>query len=224
MQKKREFQQKTKTRKSFPRISFWAIVVILLLLIAAALLSLDAKIRPVANSIAAYHCRTHAIHAMQTEISNAMRTLPEEYDALYTVQYAANGQIQSITANTRLLNSLQYDLEAKINQTLSTQSHTAIEIPIGTLSGVQLFSGRGPSVDVWAIPVAVTESHAESEFTTVGINQTKLQVNLVFSAKMKAIMANESTEIEAISKVCVAEILIVGEIPDVYLGGGTFQS
>lgn len=215
----RNVKKSEKTKKIYVRYKFVAAVVVLISLLVASLISLNRQIAPVARSIAAYQCKSRFVQLMQAAVIENLKTLPAQYDDLYTIQYDKAGAIQSVSANTRLLNTLQYELEGKVNEALASSANTPIQIPVGTLSGLQLLAGRGPAVAVRAMPLSVVESRTESDFISVGINQSKLQVNLVFSVQMKSILANTSTGIQVESKVCIAEILIVGEIPQVYMEG-----
>ena len=95
-----------------------------------------------------------------------------------------------------------------------------LAVPLGTLTGVQALAGLGPELTVRAVPLSNVESKVESRFSSAGVNQTKLEVNVTFTVELCAMLAGAQAETTVTSEVCVAQMLIVGQVPEFYAQGG----
>lgn len=191
---------------------------LLAVLLVFSLVKLEQRIRPVARLMAEYECRERAVLWMQAAVGDCLRQSPELLEDLYVLRYDAAGQVQSAEANTADLTRLQYALEGHLTRSME-EGAADFSIPLGTLLGLQLFSGRGPNITVKVIPLSHVESQVETSFTDAGVNQTKLQTDLVFSVQLCAVLAGMEVETAAHSSICVAQVLIVGETPQFYMEG-----
>ncbi len=187
-------------------------------LLLFSLVKLEQKIRPVARTMAEYECRERAVRWMQAAVGDCLRRSPELLEDLYILRYDETGLVQSAETDTAKLARLQYTLEGDLTQAME-EGATDFSIPLGTLLGLQLFSGRGPDITVKVIPLSHVESQVETGFTAAGVNQTKLQTDLVFSVQMCAVLAGMQVETTAQSTICVAQVLIVGQTPEFYVEG-----
>ena len=90
-------------------------------------------------------------------------------------------------------------------------------IPLGTLTGWMIFSGKGPTVRVELLSVGDVTADMRHSFTEAGINQTLHQVYLDVSAAVYLMIPGEILSAEIDTSVCVAETIIVGQVPETYL-------
>lgn len=214
-------------QKAYPRPrlrlrhKFLICVLFLLGLLAFSLVKLEQKIRPVAATVAAYECRANAVRLMQAAVNQSLLETPQLYENLYDVQYDSAGAIQSVAVNSLNMTSLQYQLETMLAHTLE-QGGAGFGVPLGTLTGLQIFAGRGPAVAVKVIPLSHVESQVVSGFTSAGVNQTKLQIDLKFTAKLCAVLAGVQTQTSVETQICVAQLLIVGKTPQFFAQGADF--
>ena len=93
----------------------------------------------------------------------------------------------------------------------------ALYIPLGSFSGIPIFSGLGPIVEVAAMPYASVGCQFLSKFEMAGINQTLHKIYLSVNTVVSMVFPFSSVEVNEISDVLVSESLIIGEIPDTYL-------
>lgn len=205
-------------RKKLKLNRFGLCSLLLATLLLLSLIKLEQKIRPVAQTMAEYECNERAVRWMQTAVGDCLRQSPELLEDLYSFRYDTEGQVQSVEADTAKLTRLQYTLEAELTRSME-EGAADFSIPLGTLLGLQLFSGRGPDITVKVIPLSHVETHVESGFSAAGVNQTKLQTDLVFSVRLCAVLAGMQVETTAQSTVCVAQAVIVGQTPQFYLEG-----
>jgi sporulation protein YunB len=139
------------------------------------------------------------------------------YNDLITVTKDGAGKIQLIQANAVLINRLAQDTARTSELQLSKIGEQGINIPIGTLSGLTIFTGQGPSITVKVVPAGSVVCEFMSEFENAGINQTRHKIYLeVVTAVLVVLPANNLT-IYTNTQVLVAESIIVGEVPNTYL-------
>lgn len=211
-------QTRTVNPKKKKANRFFLCVLLLASLLLFSLAKLEQQIRPVVRTMAEYESRERAVRWMQTAVGNCLRQSPELLEDLYHLRCDDAGQVQSVEADTARLARLQYTLESDLTRRME-EGAADFSIPLGTLLGLQFFSGLGPDITVKVIPLSHVESRAGTGFTAAGVNQTKLQTDLVFSVQLCAILAGFQVETTAESTVCVAQLVIVGETPQFYMEG-----
>ena len=91
-----------------------------------------------------------------------------------------------------------------------------MEIPFGTALGIEWLSGSGPGIKVEVMPVGTVDTEIKSEIVSAGINQSHHRIILNVKANFTIVSAvsNIPTSIEI--NVCIAETVIVGEVPQSY--------
>ena len=92
-----------------------------------------------------------------------------------------------------------------------------LAIPLGNLTGIVLFSALGPSVRVRVQSVGDVKTAYENEFTSAGVNQTKHSIYLNTEVTVYLLIPGEIIPVTVQERVCVAETIIVGDVPDTYL-------
>ncbi|MEG1932167.1 MAG: sporulation protein YunB, partial [Pygmaiobacter sp.] len=138
---------------------------------------------------------------------------------LVEIQRDSDGRICAIEANTIEINRLKSELTVAVGQKLAEIQRTKISIPLGTLLGWQIFAGRGPDIGFKIVPASFVHSDIKSTLISAGINQTRHQIILAFTVEMTAIIPGYTTSVTVTTEVCVAETLIVGEVPQLFAPG-----
>ena len=67
------------------------------------------------------------------------------------------------------------------------------------------------------LTVASTDAAFRNEFTSAGINQTHYRVMLDVTVSARLLLPGGVVETEVTAPVCVAETVVVGQVPDAYL-------
>ena len=89
-----------------------------------------------------------------------------------------------------------------------------IYIPIGSISNLDMLNNKGPLLHFVITPAAFVETDIESEFETTGINQVNHRIFIVLKISASALIPNYSTDVEFKTRVCVAQTVIVGKVPE----------
>ena len=192
------------------------------LMIAAALVCLliytDASLKPVAESIMSSQSVIMCTRAVNEAVIETMSQENCDYSQLVTIERNAGGEIVGLTADSARLNLLKARLTNAVNERLDALEEKNVSIPLGTLTGWQWLSGRGPGVTMKMVPAAYADSKLVNRFDSAGINQTRHQIMIVFDIKLYAILAPYSISIDVPAEVSIAETVIVGAVPEMFAG------
>ena len=176
----------------------------------------DQAIRPLATQILQYQCQALATRTIQSACNIILKENAGLYNSLYTFQRDDSGNVRSVVVDSARVNSLEDALVEQVNQSLSQLPQKPLSIPLGTLSGIQVFSGLGPDISVQVQPLSLVTSQVKSSFSQAGINQTRLEITVCFSVQIGALLAGEVVPVNAQAEVQAAQILIMGEVPQLY--------
>lgn len=145
-----------------------------------------------------------------------------DYDSLVTVTHGSDGAVTGISANAQNVNLLAWTTASLSMANLSARSENGIKVPVGAFTGIEFLAGFGPKVTFKIISVSRVSCEFESAFSSAGVNQTRHSVYMDVEATVTVVMPSGSKEISSVTEVLVAESVIVGEVPDVFLQGDIF--
>ena len=69
------------------------------------------------------------------------------------------------------------------------------------------------------MPIGIVSGKFESEFDSVGINMTKHSLFLYIDVHVTIVLPVKAYDVHSINQVLLAESIIVGKVPEVYLNG-----
>ena len=185
---------------------------------AACLLVLEHQLRPVIASMAADQCRAAAAMAINSAVQEELTAQPHLYENLYKIQYGEDNTIRSIQTDAAAVNQAKAHLTAAVLENLQQLDQQVVRIPLGTLLGWQLLAGWGPELSMRTVPSAFATSEFSTRLESQGINQTLHQIMLDITVEVTLLIPGGRAETSVTAQVCVAETLLVGEVPDTYLG------
>ncbi len=194
------------------------IILSVLLLIAIGIcLFFIYVVRPVINTYSSEYIRTLTVDSVNKSINKVMSENPM-YAHLTEIEKDSDGNILLVTANAASVNSLTREVTECALQYLSELTETGVKIPIGSLCGISFLAGRGPNINIKAMPIGNLETAFSSEFTSAGINQTLHKLFLHVTASVNIVIPGVKNNIVTTTDVMIGEEIIIGKIPDVYLG------
>ena len=135
---------------------------------------LQLMIRPNIMNVCEYNSRAVTVSLIDDAINERLTELGEDagYSALVKLSYTADGRVSSIESNTKLINRIKNDMLTEINDRLMKGETENVDLTVGTLSGIPLFHGSGPTVRMKVEPKGYADAVFISEFTDAGLNQT----------------------------------------------------
>lgn len=157
--------------------------------------------------------------ALNVAVSNVINSTVN-YDAIMSINYNQTGEITYITANQYMINTITREIIKDAHQQIKVLNDEYLHIPLGTLTGIALFNGRGPNIKLSASPVGIIGSSFDSMFTSVGINNTLHKIYLTVNARVEMNLPIKRQTIDVKQQVLLCESVIVGKVPSVYLNSG----
>lgn len=93
-------------------------------------------------------------------------------------------------------------------------------IPLGVITGNALLANYGPKIPVKMATVGHVESDFKTKLTNSGINNTFLELTVLFKVKMQIVIPSFSEETVVQQEINVGGILMRGNVPSYYSNGG----
>ena len=198
----------------------WGRPIFFLLLLAAVAgtvyFTISSHVRAAMFTVCEYQSKIIGSTAVTQAVAEELGREDQSYEQLMHVAYDENGNVVSIESDMVRINQLKAGITQRVQESLNRLSQQPIPIPLGTLVGSQLLTGRGPEVDFILQPIGYPEVEIASEFTEAGINQTLHQVMLQVRTEVNGLVPGCMVGAEITTNYCIAETIIVGTIPDAY--------
>ncbi len=162
-----------------------------------------------------YGVKSHLKLKINQIISEQLDSYNMQIDEIATVERTFEGRIISICVNSILINKMILKIEEEL---LKGASYSSLElgIPFGNLLGYKIIAGKGPVIEVNALPISVTSQSPKSELLTSGINQTLHRITVVFETEINCIAPFHQTKCNVSTTLILSELLIVGEVPEIF--------
>ena len=173
---------------------------------------------------------------VQTQVKNATSDLINDaidrqisngtiqYDRMVYFEKDLEGKITALKTNMSEVNRLKTDLLNLINDEILAMDSDSLGIPLGSFLFPELFAGKGPTIPVRILTIRNSEARFFSEFSHAGINQTLQKLNMQVSVDVTVLVLGKVDDFSVSSQVVVAETVIVGQVPDMFLQtGGMYE-
>lgn len=173
-------------------------------------------VTPLMIDISTSQIKVYGAKSMNFAITETMNQ-NLSYDDLITVKTDLNGKISMLQANTVKINNVSMMIERITLSHLLDSSRNPILIPIGAFTGISIFSGMGPDVEVDIYPYGEVVCRFLSQFISAGINQTQHKIYVEIKANVNVVLPFKTLTIPMENEVLICESVIIGEIPETYL-------
>lgn len=155
--------------------------------------------------------------AVSEETDNSITEMQLTYRDFVDMEVNESGQVSSLSFRMSEGTSFKRAVIQQLAARLEGIDPDDLAIPIGNLTNVLWFSSMGPSVRIRVQSVGDVTAEYRNEFTSSGVNQTRHAVYLDISVTVYLLIPGETVQVSTTESVCVAETIIVGEVPDTYL-------
>lgn len=191
-------------------------IFVLFLLALALLLVFNFQLHPSLASMATAAAERRAVSLVAAAFSAEIAEESVAYSELIAIAYRDGGYVASVSLNMARLNAVRNRLLLAVVEGLSATDVLTVRLPIGTVLGGDLFSGRGPNLEMRVLLAQGTVAYMESEFYDVGINQSLHRVLFTVEVRMTVMLPTRPVTLTVKERYPVAETVIVGEVPDAY--------
>ena len=194
-------------------VIFRAVCLALALLIAVLLA--DAQLRPAVTELAALEAHRLATERINAAVVSVLSQGAPEYSELVKVSYGTDNSITGVSTDAVKLNLFKARVTEAIDAAFEDKERTEVRVPLGTATGVSLFSGIGPQIKVKVGCSASTASDFENVFASAGVNQTQHSVMLNIETTVVLSLAGRRMTEQVQTSLCIAQTVIVGSVPNV---------
>lgn len=203
-----------KPRTGVPRV-LWLLLALAVLLCAYSMF--NTRIRPLMIEMAEARTRNAVTGAINSATNMEALNEALEYNSLVVLEKDEEGRVAAIQTQMSAVNHLKAVVSDCVIEQISQIKTEELSIPIGSIMGGDLLSGRGPEIPVKILTVSSVRSEIENVFTSAGINQTRHQIILNVYVDISILLQGDTISTEVWSQISVAETVIVGSVPDSYV-------
>lgn len=195
------------------------IIIVLIFFIYSVWLYYFNVMLPIIKTYSMAETKAVTEQAVNIAVSNVInKTI--NYNSLIDINYSATGDIVSFSANQYEINTITREIVKETQYQMNTLGSDGLDIKLGTFLGIPFLTERGPNVNLRLMPIGAVSGEFVSEFNSVGINMTKHSLFLYVSTHVSIVLPIKNYELVTSTQVLLAESIIVGKVPEVYLEGG----
>lgn len=191
-------------------------LIILICIVLTIFFALNHQLKVKLRDIAVYKCKNSATDMINDAIQDTLADMDFTYENLVEINKNSDNEITSVSCVSSKINSLKSNISEEINKGFEDSDKNGFNIAVGTITGINLFSGVGPEISVHFEKEGSVNTNIKSSFTSAGINQTLHQIYIEVSADIVAVTSSGTYESSVETEFLVAETIIVGEIPERY--------
>ena len=180
------------------------------------LVLMDLSFRPIIETVNAYECHEMMSSVINNAVLAELENEDADYSKLVNLTTNADGDVISLESNVMNINKLKTRIVQRLEREIERLSEIDIQIPIGTLLGIQLLHGKGFCVGMTVQPIGFATASIISEFSEAGLNQTLHRIVIEINADVDAIIPGFSTRVPVKTTIVAAETVIVGRVPNAY--------
>lgn len=192
----------------------YRILILILLIIGTILVTLNNIIYPLFSKKCIYKAQVLVTQITNEETEKIMQNYT--YKDLVHIEEDTEGNVTFLGSNVVLINQIKSEIMTKIQNRFLEIKDTNIEMKIGSFTGSKLFSNVGPKIKVKVIPSGTITSSLETEFYSVGVNQSIHRIYLDINCSLSILSPFESVSQSISNKVLLSESIIVGTTPENY--------
>lgn len=188
------------------------------LIVAASVIALlEAKLRPVVAEVAAAQAQNTMTAVVENAVTADLAARQVSYADFVTIQRDEGGAITALTTDMARMNLLRAELVDAILEALEGVDVSEVAVPLGSLFDLEPLWAKGPAIKAKAMTVGTVRAEFDSQITSAGVNQTLHRIWMEVDVPMTLLLPGGPVETQLHTRLCVAETVIVGKVPDTYL-------
>ncbi len=205
--------------------TFFCVLAVLLIGIFVLFLMFRSRYRDVIGELAETQVKNTTSDLTNDAIAKQIADGKIQYDRIVYFEKDLDGRITALKTNMSEVNRLKTDILNIINDEILALDTSDLGIPLGSLFLPELLSGKGPAIPVHILSIRNSDANFASAFSQAGINQTLHQLTMFVSVDVAVLVLGQTSSFTITSEVVVAETVIVGDVPNIFLQtGGNYGS
>ncbi len=154
--------------------------------------------------------------AINRVLSEILLSGEVDYADLIRMETDESGIVTAVYANMGRINLLRARITSAVIQEILSIDSVDLRIPMGSLIGSTLLSGRGPELPIRILSVERIKADLSSRFTSTGINQTLHQIRVELQVTVLVLVPGGLASGIVSARIPMAETLLLGRVPDSY--------
>lgn len=175
----------------------------------------DIQLRPLITRMSASQAKIVASKAVNEAVDDVLGRESLDYADLVTL-VSSGDDVSAMKTDIVKINRLKTEIAASVQEKLKEYESRTIKIPLGTLLGVDLLTGRGPKIQLRISLYGDVVTNISSQFEDAGINQTRHQLMCDVKTGIAVIIPGYNSYTEVTTNFSIAETVIVGGVPNSY--------
>jgi sporulation protein YunB len=180
------------------------------------MLIIESRITPIVEYMGITKVKQMAAQTIYDSISDYLVQNDITYDELASIDKDGQGKVTAVKTNIVMINRMEAEISAQILEKLKAFNESQMTIPLGNILNSEFLLGRGPKIKIKINPIGAIDSNLVNEFITAGINQTMHKIQMDITLTVGIILPGSYKETQVHSTVNIAEMVIVGDIPNSY--------
>lgn len=193
-------------------------ITFLVLIVASIFLYIFCVINPIVKEATWASIYSLSTSAVSDAVYDVIAEENLQYEDLVEISYDSNGDISLISIDTIVVNNLARRFYQVAQVYLDKMGDNGLDIAIGTFTGLPFLVGVGPTINIKLVQIGAMTSCFKSKFTSAGINQTNHSLYIELHASVSLVLPTYSSTVDSVTEFLVTESVIVGDVPEVYLG------
>lgn len=202
-------------RRNARKLNIFFKLFLVLIILWLTVIYADNRLTPLLAEMSEQKARS-MVSAVVTKVLDGPLSESFKYDELVRLYRDENGNIHSVETDMIKLNRLTEAVSGYVKLELDTAEDRGVSVPLGALTGIDLFTSVGPIVYVDIRSFGTVQTEFGSDFSSEGNNRTRHNIYFTVKAELviKSLFFNERTVVS--EKIPVADTVIVGGVPERY--------
>lgn len=195
----------------------WFSLILAGVLLVVFVSALNVKMKPILSAMAVTRVSNTVTAVVNDAVLEGLASEQISYDDMMILEAGADGGVTILSSDLSRANLLRSKLLSLVLDAVSELSEESFSIPLGNLTEIGFLSGRGPTIGFEILSTGAANATFEHEFTSAGVNQTLHRIMLDIEVTVQVLLPGQTVELPVSTQVCVAETIIIGEVPGTYL-------
>lgn len=192
------------------------VIIILLVFALITYYYIEVNIRPTLGSICEVQARVIASRIINETVRDELNK-DSIKDQILIPSYDKQGKINMIRTDAMIMNNISNNIAKNVQQKIVKLEQQKFTIPLFTALDSQLLAGKGPNLSFSILHQGSVLVDFVTEFEESGINQTRYKIYITVDVDMRVISPVTTSSTTVKNNVLIAEIVIVGEVPESYM-------
>lgn len=177
----------------------------------------EKRITPEIKELAEAQAQKHLLATVNAAVGEMAARGDVRYDNMVHTIRDARGEVIYLEVDTAMLAGAKAKLVAAVEESLEKNNKIKLSVPLGSISGWNLFSGIGLPIRVRIHPIGMTEGEIFTELEDCGINQTRHLIQIQIKASLYIVIPGQNTQVNTQVTLPLGERVLVGDVPEIYL-------